>query len=186
MKTLMTIDDVAAELNVKPLAVKRVIALRALNATTVGGDQVRVIPDELQSYISQGAPRLQMPKVGEDGWFVPPGDFNDLVTMDMTLRQMIKAAAPVDAPAKAKSGFSTDIDISPPADMLALLKQPARQPSPFKTNADWYAAVKLWRTLFELTNSPNLPSRLNLLSSSPTAFTQFTDQAWTSFQSVQP
>ena len=61
--------------------------------------------------------------------------------------------------------------------MLALLKQPARQPSPFKTNADWYAAVKLWRTLFELTNSPNLPSRLNLLSSSPTAFTQFTDQA---------
>lgn len=192
MTALLTVEDVATELQVKPLAVRRLISLRLLNATLVGRD-FRIVPADLQSYVSKGAQRLAMPPMEHDGGWLSLQTVNDdAAALEQSFRKMLGDVVPTDRPTNARDGEYSTVDVKPPALMLALLKEPPKRSKfvvpgtplpPYATNADEFAAAKLSAILRRLTLSPvNGASGLPLLYRSPDDFQTLTDQGWTEYQ----
>jgi len=68
---LLTIEDVATELDVKPLAVLRLIARRVLTAGRLGDKAdkpvYRVQRADVTAYVAKNSPDLAMPEI-QDGW----------------------------------------------------------------------------------------------------------------------
>jgi hypothetical protein len=74
MSVLLSVEDTAAELNSKPIMVRRLIARRSLDATRMLGregsqeGEWKVRRDALSQYAGQGAPDLKAPRI-DGGWF---------------------------------------------------------------------------------------------------------------------
>lgn len=66
--TLLNVESVAQELNVDPIAIKRVIARGHLKASEVGGGKFVIDPDDLRSYVAKGSPDLKFPDL-HNNWF---------------------------------------------------------------------------------------------------------------------
>lgn len=192
--TLLTIDEAAKELNVKPLVVKRAIALRLLNATMIGGQQFRIVPSELQKYVAQGAPRLQMPAVEDHdgGWLSLPGVYDNAASLEITIRGLISKAAPIERPANIVDGQVTSMNIPATEEMRALMKQnpdrsafsiPGTPANPYATKADWHSVAKLSAILLRMTKAASNPaSGLDMLYRTPEDFQRLTDEAWNEYQ----
>jgi hypothetical protein len=200
MSVLLTVNDAAGELQVPPIAVRRLIALGLLKAAIAGVD-TRISPTALLTYVDQGAQNLKLPELdgGADdprAWLKFEGADMDAGVFEAKIRDMLAASLPNDVPAGAQASTAnltptTELPIQPTPEMLALAKEtPSRgpfgsllKPILYTTRIDWFAVSRLSAILAKLSNDMTRPAQgLAMLYRSQADFQRITEAAWAEFQ----
>ncbi len=120
---MLTIDDVARELNVSALQVRRLVARSALSGTELHPGDWRFAPKELERYIGAGALDLAMPAV-TDRWFEDLGlrmealEFQRAVQTATEDQRMPDAALRKAVEASRAESFNVKLTASPALDEL--------------------------------------------------------------------
>lgn len=88
-EVLLTVEEVAKELETQPIYVLRLIALGNLKAARLGAaGKWRITRDDLNAFIQAGAPGFDAPKIAADGWFIDSWEYGAL-----TLTQAVQRTA---------------------------------------------------------------------------------------------
>jgi len=149
---LLSVDQVAGELGVQPLAVRRLIAFGALKANRLGDTgEWKVLPDALQKYVTDGAPLLKMPDV-QGGWFKDNPLRAAAEAFANEVRAILDPFLPQQAPEESYKPGTLELF---PKEALELVRKQAalppitfgvrlpNQPSAFPTRGAEYLASKL-------------------------------------------
>lgn len=200
MKTLLDVADVAKELNVNPIAVKRLIARRRLQATRLGEtDQWRITAESLADYVKRGAQDLIGPAVDEL-WFTDNLAFQENLFSEKLLaaaRDQRLTQADVDQLAKKQPKLEFDLRLKLSPAMLTVVQGPPGLDA-FNPNKEMYARFKDWRELYlaeGLRNQARTAIRKNakwkarpsieMLYASPEQYSEITDAAMTAVEQKQ-
>lgn len=193
----LTVDQVGAELSIKPNAVRRLIALRALAAmrTPAADGEWKITPSALAQYVAAGSPRSSIPLVNDDCSAYEDRDLysfsrqfeNDI--RDVLFKQF-PDACPVANPAAGLS-YTLPLSASVAKAVQQLAKQPAlwwsRMPNAVKSPFPNRAAQFLGAKLLELAWAEATPSTDDAvkgastwlkLFDSPQAFRSCVDTSW--------
>lgn len=100
-KVLLTVDDVAAELSVSVIEIKRLISRNRLKATQISSGEWRITPEALSEYLTAGAKDLHLQDVDRDSELNPSGFDRSLTWRANKFEELIVAAVEATAPEDA-------------------------------------------------------------------------------------
>lgn len=179
----------AAELGTIPLNVRRLAARGVLKASWVGGDALRILPNNLSAYASAGCPDFVMPPVEPNGGFLTEGAYGQVGRLDRDIREALAKIAEdmTEAPPTADvlvpiAGTIAAIVSGEPYRSLARMAGTDYTP-PFRTRAEGFAVVFLRTKVVEqLMNSRSRTGgAIDVLYRTQTTYRDAVNAAWESW-----
>lgn len=192
----LTDEQVAAELNSKPLVVRRLIAMGFLKGYRMppGTGRWKIRPSDLEAYVVAGCPNFQMPEVdGGGGWYDIRNLANHATAFQNQVLKIINSNIPETCPftgVKTNETYPASIPEALPAIqqlaagplMDSAFRLPGAKASPFKNAGEEFLAAGLLEQAYRLVK-PKATDRLGTtafgkLFDSPEAYRQIVDAAF--------
>lgn len=174
----------AAELGTTPLNVRRLAARGVLKASWVGGDALRILPNDLSAYASAGCPDFVMPPVESNGGFQTEGAYGQVGRLDRDIREALAKIAEemTEAPPTADvlvpiAGAIAAIVSGEPYRPLTRMAGTDYTP-PFRTRAEGLAVVYLRGKVVQLLRNSGKRAPMDALYWTQTSYRDAVNAAW--------
>lgn len=197
----LTVDQVAAELGITPLAVRRLIALKLLTANRMVADtgEWKITPAALERYAAGDRKRMLMPAL-DAGWFNTSDIDNIGGGFALSVARLIYSLTPDECPLRDRDGKPISGTVPMGGDVASQILTMARMPTHSETRRELrspetkfpncgsvFLASELSKRTYNAVRRAKLPSGMNpqgevaTLFDSPENYRRFVDAGWNHF-----